>query len=227
MNTEGILPVNKERGYPSFHLVTLLRKRSGVRTIGHAGSLDPCATGVIVLLIGRDYTKRASQFMETEKEYLATVQLGVSTNTFDCDGKVTFRSTYCPSQSEVETAVAEFQGTIMQVPPMFSAKKYQGQTLYRLARQGVEVERKASPITLQTFLLRYSYPFIWLRIVCSKGTYVRSVAHDLGEKLTTGAHLTQLSRTRVGHLTLEDCVHARLLSDDHFSYSDYLIRRLR
>ena len=139
---EGILPVNKEKGRTAFYLVKVLRKLSGIKKIGHAGILDPFATGVMVMLLGRPYTKISDKFLHHDKEYLATVKLGASTTTYDCDGEITQTSDLVPHETTLEDVVKEFQGSISQIPPMYSAKKVQGQKLYVLARQGIEIERK-------------------------------------------------------------------------------------
>ncbi len=205
-SVHGILIVDKAVGKTSFSLVATLRKITGVRKIGHAGTLDPFATGVMVLLIGPVYTRLAETFINHDKEYVTTVQLGAATTTYDCEGEITSRSEYVPTITEVEKALESFQGKIMQVPPMFSAKKIKGQKLYHLARRGIEVERPAVPIELWTQLLAYDYPYVRLRVRCSKGTYIRSLAHDLGQLLQTGAHLLALQRSRSGPFTLEQAI---------------------
>lgn len=204
--TEGLLLIDKPRGKNSFHLVAVLRKILNVKTIGHAGTLDPFATGVMVLLIGRNFTRLSDSFLKQDKEYEATLKLGVATDSFDCDGQVTHTSDHIPSLSELEEALKAFQGTIQQTPPMFSAKKVGGQKLCNLARQGITVERKSVSCHLVTTLLSYHYPEVKLHIRCSKGTYVRTIAHDLGRALGSFAHLTALTRTRSGTFQLSDCL---------------------
>lgn len=211
---EGILLVNKPKGKTSFSLVYDLRKSLGVKKIGHAGTLDPFATGVMVMLIGRNYTRLSDQFLCNDKEYLAQVCLGMETDTYDCDGQILAVSPEIPTLEQIKIALNEFQGEIDQIPPMYSAKKQQGKKLYELARKGQIVERKPSRIVLQTELLAYSYPYLELRINCSKGTYIRSIAHDLGVKLGCGAHLTGLIRTRSGTFLLKDCVDGSQLRDE-------------
>jgi len=209
---EGILPVNKQKGFTSFYLVRLLRKITGVRKIGHAGTLDPFATGVMVLLIGRSYTKVANTFIDQDKEYITTIRLGVSTSTYDCDGQVTATSPLIPSRENIEGVVVErFQGTYFQIPPMYSAKKIKGQRLYVLARQGIELERKPVCVHLKVSILDYHYPKLMLKINCSKGTYVRTIAHDLGQALRSEAHVADLVRTRSGPFQLKDCIDSKRL----------------
>lgn len=133
----GILLVNKERGSTSFQIVSLLRKRTGIETIGHAGTLDPFATGVMVMMIGREYTRRSEEFLCKDKQYLAELQLGVATDSYDLDGQITSRSDLIPSEQQVLLASRAFQGEILQTPPMFSAKKINGKKLCDLARKGL------------------------------------------------------------------------------------------
>lgn len=221
----GILIVDKAVGKTSFSLVSLLRRLTGVRKIGHAGTLDPFATGVMVMLIGADYTRLSEQFINHDKEYLTTVHLGVETTTYDCEGEVTSRSSTIPTPEELEKALENFQGKILQVPPMFSAKKIQGQKLYHLARRGIEIERSAVPIEIWTQLLAYEYPYVRLKVRCSKGTYIRSLAHDLGILLQTGAHLHALQRSRSGPFTLENAISQERLQEAP-SLAPYLIKQL-
>jgi tRNA pseudouridine55 synthase len=214
--SEGILLVDKPRGKTSFSLVAMLRKKTGIQKIGHAGTLDPFATGVMVMLVGKKYTRMSDQFLGQEKEYLCKVQLGVSTESYDCDGAVTKTADKVPTLTEIETALLSFQGTFLQTPPMFSAKKIQGKKLYELARKGIEVERAPVSVTAKTTLISYAYPFLELQIVCSKGTYVRSLAHDLGELLGCGGHLVELRRLRSGAFHLKDCINGEVLYDSRF-----------
>jgi len=220
----GILLLDKPRGATSFSLVALLRRLTGIKKIGHAGTLDPFATGVMVMLIGKPYTRLSDQLIGHDKEYLATLHLGVSTDSYDCDGQITYESQKIPSFFDIQEALKQFQGTILQTPPMFSAKKINGKKLYKLARIGIEVEREPIQVTLETELCSYEYPFLKLKINCSKGTYIRSIAHDLGIILKTGAHLTQLVRTKSGPFTLKECLTIHSLSEPTFSFKDNLKR---
>ncbi len=222
LTDEGILPVCKPKLKTSFSLVGVLRKLTGIRTIGHAGTLDPFADGVMLLLIGKLFTKQSNRFLNQDKEYLATVHLGIVTDTYDIEGQVTAQSSLIPSQTELETALLKFQGTILQTPPMFSAKKVNGKKLYELARKGVTIERQAVTVTLHIELLEYTYPSVKLKVRCSKGTYLRSLAYDLGQEIGCGAHLSALTRTRSGSFTLTDCCDGAKLLDLGYDWKSYL-----
>ncbi len=218
----GILLLDKPRGATSFSLVSLLRRLSGIKKIGHAGTLDPFATGVMVMLVGKPYTRLSDQFIGHDKEYLATLHLGIATDSYDCDGQITNQSSRIPNMCEIQEALNHFQGTVLQTPPMFSAKKINGKKLYKLARIGIEVERKPVQVTLQTELISYEYPFLELKINCSKGTYIRSIANDLGTMLGTGAHLKTLVRTKSGPFTLKECLNIHSLTEPTFALKNSL-----
>lgn len=218
----GILLVNKPRGKNSFWLVAALRKRLNVKTIGHAGTLDPFATGVMVMLIGKQYTRLSNQFLCEDKEYVTTVHLGIATDSYDCDGLEISRSDIIPTLEEIQTQLLHFQGSVSQIPPMFSAKKVNGQKLYELARQGKEIERKPTVVQMKVELLEYAYPYLKLRVNCSKGTYIRSIAHDLGQLLGCGAHLSELQRTRSGKFHIDSCIDGDQLFE--MNVPDYLLK---
>lgn len=208
---EGIIPIDKPSGKTSFSLVHALRKITRIKKIGHAGTLDPLASGVMILLVGRDFTRKADSFLNQDKEYQATLHLGIETTTYDAEGEITHQNTTIPTLAQVEEVVKSFQGTIQQIPPMHSAKKVGGKKLYELARKGIEIERKPVTITLTTQLLAYTYPHLTLNILCTKGTYIRSIAHDMGKLLHCGAHLQKLIRTRCGPYYLKDCLDGNTL----------------
>lgn len=212
---EGIFPVNKPVGKTSFSLVHAARKLSRIQKIGHTGTLDPFATGVIVLLIGRTFTRQAVLLQEHDKEYEAILHLGVETTTFDPEGEITASSPFIPSLSQIEATLTTFQGTLKQIPPMFSAKKIQGKKLYELARKGIEIEREPVEITIQTKLLEYNYPYVHLHIACTKGTYIRTIASDFGKKIGCGAYLKTLTRIRCGSYRLQDCIDGNDLFEDY------------
>lgn len=221
---EGILLIDKPAGITSFRLVAILRKKLHVKKIGHAGTLDPFATGVMVMLVGRNYTRLSDKLLGQNKKYRVRVRLGVTTDSYDCEGKVTSTSDVVPSLEEVQEVLKAFQGAIMQTPPMFSAKKVEGKKLYELARKGEEVERKPVEVTVQTELEGYNYPYVDLSVSCSKGTYIRSIAHDLGLKLGCGAHAEKLIRTQSGQFTLEQCISFAELEDPSFDLKGALIK---
>lgn len=208
---EGVLLVNKPKGKTSFSLIRVLRRILNVKKIGHAGTLDPLATGVMVLMVGKNYTRRSQEFLSSDKEYLAEVTLGASTNTYDSEGSFVKTSDYEPSNEEVYEGLKRFQGEFKQIPPMFSAKKIKGKKLYDLAREGAEVEREAVTVKAEVECLKYNYPKIHLRVQCSKGTYIRSLAHDLGEILGSFGHLSGLERVKSGKFEIKNCLNGNLL----------------
>lgn len=218
----GILPIDKPRGKTSFSLVSLLRKLTHIKTIGHAGTLDPFAEGVMILLIGKEYTRTSNTFLNQDKEYCAEVHLGIETDSFDTDGIIVKESPYIPTLEEITAALLNFQGTFLQVPPMFSAKKVEGKKLYELARKGITIEREPVSVTARTELLEYAYPKLQLKVSCSKGTYIRSIAQELGIHLGCGAHLSALTRTRSGTFTLDQCCNGTLLGDPNYAWMQYL-----
>jgi tRNA pseudouridine55 synthase len=203
----GILNVDKPSGLTSHDVVARIRKACGMRKVGHAGTLDPAASGVLLVCIGQA-TRVAEFLMEGRKQYDAEIRLGVSTDTGDGEGKVIHRIPEVnTSQQEVQEALDRFKGHIEQIPPMHSALKHEGTPLYRLARRGIEVERKPRPVEIYDLrLTAWTPPTFRLLIECSKGTYVRALATDLGDVLETGAHLQRLVRLACGRYTLDDAV---------------------
>ena len=222
MNNNGILLVDKEAGSTSFYLVELLRRRTSIEKIGHAGTLDPFATGVMVMLIGREYTKRSNEFLCADKEYKATIQLGMTTDTHDIEGQITSRSDQIPTIGEIEGALRAFQGDILQIPPMYSAKKVGGKKLCDLARKGIVIEREPVRVKVETKLISYRYPLLEIEVACSKGTYIRSLAYDIGQLLGCGAHLFELVRTRSGPFLLSQCIPQAQLKSGAFDWQAHL-----
>ena len=203
----GILPVDKGAGVTSFQVVAQLRRVLRAPKIGHGGTLDPAATGLLPILIG-EATKLTPYLVELDKEYLATVRLGVSTDTQDLSGAV-LESRPVPELDApaIRRALEAFVGIIRQVPPMYSALHHEGRRLYELAREGVEVEREAREVTVHAIHLEaLALPNLVIRVSCGKGFYVRALAADLGAALGTGGTLAQLVRTRVGPYRLDDAV---------------------
>lgn len=203
----GVLNINKPAGMTSHDVVDAVRKILGVQRVGHTGTLDPQATGVLPLCVGRA-TRIAQYLTQADKEYVMTLRLGMTTDTLDATGRETGRVEEVRVQREDLLAVLpRFTGEIQQVPPIYSAKKYQGERLYKLARRGEAVERKAVTIRIHALeLLEFTPPFARLRTVCSKGTYARSLCDDIGRVLGCGGHLHALTRTRSGRFTLEGVV---------------------
>ena len=203
----GILVVDKPNGWTSHDVVQKAKNLLGARKVGHTGTLDPSATGLLVLLVG-SATKSARLFENDRKRYHAEITFGRATDTYDGKGKTT---AHCDPElldlEELEKALEHFKGVIEQVPPMFSALKINGRKLYELARSGRTVERKTREVTIFEMNADLSgYPVITLDIECSKGTYVRSIAHELGETVGCPAYLSALIRTGAGEFTLDDAV---------------------
>jgi len=203
---DGILNLNKPGGLTSHDVVDRVRTLTGIRRVGHAGTLDPLATGVLLICIGRA-TRVSEYLMAGQKTYRARVRMGVTTDSYDAEGQIVAEAPVKVSRAQVEAELARFRGTIAQVPPMYSALKYKGTRLYQLARRGVKVERK--PRQVEVFRLEltaWEPPECTLEMTCSSGTYVRALAHDLGQALGCGAHLTGLTRLASGDFRLEDAV---------------------
>ena len=200
---EGILLVDKPQGITSHDVVDKIRRLYQMRRIGHAGTLDPMATGLLIILVGKA-TKASDQLMAQEKEYIGEATLGATTDSQDADGQVTeTRPVPELTAAQVQETLNTMVGEQKQTPPMFSARKVGGQKLYDLARKGVEIEREARLIRVDAFeLTSWASPRLTFRVHCTKGTYVRTLAHDLGQKLGCGAHLSALRRTVSGHLNV-------------------------
>lgn len=208
---DGILVVDKPKGITSHDVVDVVRRRFGMRRVGHAGTLDPMATGVLVMLLGRA-TKLAGTFLKDDKEYVATLFFGRSTDTQDATGKVLEKKDVNGLDIDtVRKALESFRGNMEQIPPMVSAKKYKGKKLYELARKGKTIPRKPCPITIHEIeLLEFAPPEVIFRVKCSKGTYVRTLCEDIGRSLGYPAHMSALKRTQSGRFSLKE---ARPLDD--------------
>lgn len=205
MSINGFLNIDKPSGITSAKAVSLLRRWSGQRHIGHAGTLDPMATGVLPICMGQA-TRLASFITESRKTYRAEVELGVSTDTYDTEGDITRRAD--PSsvtREQVQALFPSFSGTILQQPPMYSALKHRGERLYRLARSGIEVERPDRKVEVYRLqLIDWQPPRFVMEVECGRGTYIRSLAHDMGQALGCGAHLRGLIRTCCGQFNIAD-----------------------
>jgi len=199
----GVLNLFKPAGMTSHDVVDAVRRILGMQRIGHTGTLDPQATGVLPICVGRA-TRIAQYLTQADKEYVMTMKLGVTTDTLDAAGKETGRAEVQVTRAQFEALLPRFQGEIQQVPPLYSAKKVQGERLYRLARRGQVVERQPVRVRIHSLeILDFAPPLVKLRAVCSKGTYARSLCDDLGRALGCGGHLQELVRTRAGRFTLE------------------------
>lgn len=206
MERSGVINIYKEAGYTSHDVVAKLRGILKQKKIGHTGTLDPQAQGVLPVCLGKG-TKLCDLLADHDKEYEAVLRLGITTDTQDMEGNVLQESSVQVSEEEVRTCILSFQGEQMQVPPMYSALKVNGKKLYELAREGKVVERKARPVTFHKIeVLWVKLPNVKIRVQCSKGTYIRTLCNDIGEKLGCGGCMEELLRTRVERFALEDAV---------------------
>ncbi|MBI2829745.1 MAG: tRNA pseudouridine(55) synthase TruB [Chloroflexi bacterium] len=204
---DGILNINKPAGATSTKIVTLIKRLTGERRVGHAGTLDPFATGVLPICLGKG-TRIVEFLVDATKTYRGEIEFGITTDTYDATGAVTERRD--PSglaRQQVESALSSFQGTIWQTPPMYSALRHHGARLYKLARAGLTIERKSRLATIHDIrLLDWQTPVATVEVVCGKGTYIRSLAYDLGRALGCGAYLKALVRRQSGPFCIEDAV---------------------
>lgn len=212
----GFLLVDKPSGITSHDVVARVRRAAGVKRVGHAGTLDPLATGLLVVAVG-PVTRLISHIQGAEKEYVADVMFGVGTDTLDADGEEIHRVAMPMEAAALEGVLGGFRGPITQVPPMVSAIKHQGVRLHELARRGEEVEREARPVTITALEVEAfvpgDFPTARLRVVCSTGTYIRVLADDIARALGGRAHLTGLRRTRIGTMTVADAATLGTLDD--------------
>lgn len=202
----GLLLVDKPAGLTSFDVIRRLRPVLGVRKIGHAGTLDPAATGLLLLLLG-PATKQAQRLLKLDKSYVATITLGHDSTTADAEGELTAVSQRVPAKAEIAAALQQFRGPIQQTPPAFSALKVKGRRAYQLARRGQAPELAPRAVTIQRLeLLAYAYPQLQLEATVSSGTYIRSLAADIGRALGTGGYLSQLRRTAIADYDVADAL---------------------
>jgi tRNA pseudouridine55 synthase len=226
----SFLLINKPEGWTSFDAVAFVRNkvRSGVipteetlpgidkqwlktkkLRVGHAGTLDPFATGLLIIGVGRESTRRLDEFKKMPKTYIAEIKLGQTSNTYDKTGTISdFKSENKKiTRKEILSIVKTFIGRQLQTPPMFSAKKINGQRLYDLARKGIEIDRKPNEIDINKIkVIKYAWPILKIEVQCSAGTYIRSLAHDIGHKLGTGAYCQELVRTKIGKFLLKKAI---------------------
>jgi tRNA pseudouridine55 synthase len=206
---DGLLLVDKPAGWTSFDVVAKVRSIIKAETgqkikIGHTGTLDPAATGLLILVLGK-YTKRAAEFSKLDKTYEAELTLGQTSSTGDAEGEIVQKSTHRPGLAEIQNALNKFVGEISQVPPAFSAIKVDGQRAYKLARAGKEVVIESRKVKICSITkVKYEYPILSFTTEVSSGTYIRTLAEDIGQKLSTGAYLSDLRRTEVGKFNVKD-----------------------
>ncbi|MFL7838559.1 MAG: tRNA pseudouridine(55) synthase TruB [Candidatus Promineifilaceae bacterium] len=219
MALEGLLLIDKPVGPTSHDIVNQLRRLSGIRRIGHAGTLDPLASGLLLVCIGRA-TRLLEYLLDQPKRYEASVRLGQSTDTFDAQGEVVAERPVMVTGQDIEEALQQFRGPIVQYAPAYSAVKKDGVPLYKLARQGIEVERPSREVTIYNLqLCSWQEPLVELDVSCSSGTYIRSLADDLGNVLGCGGHISSLRRSEVGSFAVDEAVAIdRLDSDNWFDY---------
>lgn len=205
----GIVNINKPYGKSSHFVVAVIRRITKIKKVGHTGTLDPLATGVLPICIGRESTKLSQAIMDGTKRYKALLQLGKTTTTQDSEGEVTSEREVNVTETDIKNAVAEFVGEISQIPPMYSAVKINGQKLYKLAREGKEIEREPRKITIYSIdvlNIDLNAATVELDICCSKGTYIRTLCNDIGEKLGCGGYMASLVRTKSASFNLENSI---------------------
>ena len=202
---QGIFAIYKPKGPTSNDVLEELRKITGIKKIGHAGTLDPLAEGVLVVGIGREATKKLNDLVKKEKEYLAKIRLGVESTTDDAEGeKKEIKVSKIPSLDEIGKVISSFEGEILQTPPIFSAVKVQGKEAYKLARKGKIPKLSPRKVEIKEIkILKYRWPHLELRVITGPGVYIRALARDIGKKLGTGGYLSDLERVRVGDFTKE------------------------
>ncbi len=200
-----LISINKPKDITSQDAVTSVKRILKVKKAGHTGTLDPLATGLLIICINRA-TRLASYFADLDKEYNAVMKLGESTDTQDAYGKIIYQSnTNNVDKDRIEETLKSFEGTSLQHPPMFSALKHKGQSLYKYARQGIEIDRSHREVSIHSIsLININLPYATFKARCSKGTYIRTLCHDIGQKLGVGAHLLELERTAIGPFNLEN-----------------------
>ena len=216
-DVHGIILLDKPAGPSSFRMVQLVRRALGIKKVGHAGTLDPFASGLLIICVGRAATRLVERLMAGDKEYLATLQLGVSTDTHDLEGRVLAEQPLTPDHfARLEQSLASLRGELQQVPPPFSAVKHRGKPLYAYARKGEMISKPPRRVVIEELAvleLDRAAGRLVLRIRCSKGTYIRSLAHDLGAALGCGAHLVALRRLASGPFRVEEAIDGSTLFD--------------
>ena len=216
---DGILVINKPQGLTSHDVVECIRRIFHTKRVGHAGTLDPLATGVLIVLMGKA-TKLFNSFLNFDKEYIATLTLGKITDTNDSQGKVLKTVSVPPiSEDSVNNVFKEFEGEIQQIPPMVSALRYKGKRLYHFARKGIQIPRKPRKITIKELrVLKINCPEIEFYVKCSKGTYIRQLAYDIALRLGCGGHITRIERTSVGPFNIDEAVTIDNVNESNIRY---------
>lgn len=214
----GFMLINKFKNWTSHDVVAKMRKITGINKIGHTGTLDPFATGLLILLIGQEMTKKQSFFLQKDKTYLAKIHLGAESNTDDLTGQIKNNKVEkIPESDRIKKTLKIFIGEIKQVPPAFSAKKIKGQKAYQLARRGEKVELKPKKIKIyQLDLIFYQWPYLIIRAKVSAGTYLRSLARDLGQKLSVGGYLEELNREEIGNYNLKEAIELEKITRENW-----------
>lgn len=220
---QGVLLVDKPKDWTSFDVVNYVRKIVAQHEdkkprnvkVGHTGTLDPQATGLLVVLVGKEYTRQAEKLTKLDKTYEVTMKLGETSTTGDEEGEKTVVSDRIPSKDEIEQALQQFVGDIMQTPPAFSAMKVNGQRAYKLAREGKEVALEPRPVHINSIIFStYDYPYVRFTADVSSGTYIRSLVEDLGKKLETGAYMSDLRRTHIANFSLATAITPEAISPE-------------
>ena len=203
----GILNINKPEGPTSFNIVSRIKKLTGEKRVGHAGTLDPSASGVLPVCFGNG-TRVIEYLMDSTKDYRAEIEFGITTDTYDAAGSITsIKDSSSVNRNQVETALNRFLGEIQQVPPVYSALKNKGKPYYKLARAGIDVKIESRPVVIHSITIReWHPPVVMIDVTCGKGTYIRSIAHDLGQIIGCGAHMKSLVRRRYGPFSLYNTV---------------------
>ncbi len=218
LNKHGFILIDKPIGPTSHDMVNILRKITMERKIGHAGTLDPLAEGLLIMAIGRQATRKINEFTLLDKTYIAEIKLGEETDTYDKEGDIVKKyKDKAIKKKNLKQAIKKFIGQQKQIPPMYSAKKIKGKKLYNLARQNIVIDREANLIEIKSIkLLKYKWPIVKIKINCSSGTYIRSLAYDLGLELFCGAHLFSLKRTKIGSYKLKKAYKANKITKDNY-----------
>lgn len=205
---DSIFAVYKPVGITSHDMVNRVRRATHVKRVGHGGTLDPLAEGVLVIAVGRENTKLLDKYVKGDKEYVASLKLGYTSDTDDSEGPIHEVNTkITPTEEEIEECIKKFTGDIMQTPSHYSAIKVNGKEAYKRIRKGEDFKMEARPVFIKNIeIVSYAYPTLELKVECGTGVYIRSLARDIGESLYTGAYLTRLIRTRVGEFSLDDAL---------------------